>query len=96
MTIKKNMQAEQRKAILATRGQPEEVTSGSYTEERIPKLTRKRKKGTKQPAALAATIELHDGKEGGNAESVQESSDIMEEQSDTDDETIETNTTVIE
>ncbi len=81
---------------MATRGQPEEVTSGSYTEERIPKLTRKRKKVTKQPAAVAATIELHDGNEGGNAESVQESSGIMEEQSDTDDETIETNTTVTE
>ncbi len=48
------MQSERRKAKLATRGQGDEDTSGSDTEEIIPKPRRKKKKVSKQPAALAA------------------------------------------
>ncbi len=83
-------QAEQRKAKLAKWGQGQAVTSVSDTEEYIPTPWQKRKKVTKQPAAPAA-IEVDENKEGDNKEAIEESSsEIMPEQSDTDDETDET------
>ena len=58
-----------------------------YTEEYIPTPQRKRKKGTKQPAALA-TIEVDENKEKENEEAIQELfSDITSERSDKDNET---------
>jgi hypothetical protein len=82
---------------LATRGQGDEDTSGSDTEEIIPKPRRKRKKVSKQPAALAAARELHENREGDNKEAIKDSSsDIMTNQSDTDDKNNETDSTVTE
>ena len=96
MTIKKNMQAERRKARLATRGQEQAVTSGSDTEESTPAPRKKRKKKTKQ-AAAPATKELEENKEGDNEIAIQEtSSEFMPQQSDTDNETNETESTVTE
>ncbi len=81
---------------MARRGQGETVTSDSDTEESPPMAQIKRKKVTKQTAAQAS-IQQEENKERYNEDAIQEpSSEYTPEQSDTDDKTHETDSTVTE